>query len=221
MSHKKHKVCIRVPKVFDWVARQVDLPLISFNDEELDDLFDCIGATPTDDLCAFLNNFPGFTVQCRLRPDSLLCQEIRQPTGRHEISVTLPSKEVVELEKVKVLLKGLLDVDILDANGNVICRAEPIQFATAQVFFLCAPEGTEVDCHVTEFQCDADIVCTDDFQQLDISIVLCLDVQMEADVKLEIEAEYCKPRKELPISDILCPEDRFPPQCPLVFPGHH
>ncbi|WP_227939408.1 hypothetical protein [Alkalihalobacillus deserti] len=221
MSHDKHKVCIKVPKVYDWVTRQVDLPLMSFNGDELNNIFDCVtnGFTPPEDLCEFLEAHPGFTVHCDLIEDSILCQEIRQHNGRQPVTVTLPTGETVTLEKVKVLVKGLVQVVIRDANEQIICKTEPIQFATAQTFFLCAPEGTEVQCHITYFQCDADVICDDNFQQLDISILLCLDVQMEAPVKLEIEAAICKPRQELPVEDVLCPVDVFPPQCPEIFPG--
>ncbi|MBU8906892.1 hypothetical protein [Desertibacillus haloalkaliphilus] len=224
-SHKKHRVCIKVPKVYDWVNRQVELPLISFHNEELEDIFEvnnkhCFRTSPAETLCEFLDAFPGYQVECNLRPDSILCQEITQPNGRQDIPVTLPTGETITLQKVKVLVKGLVDVNILDAQGNVIARtAEPIPFATAQTFFMCAPEGTELQCHVTYFQCDADVICTDDFQQLDISIILCLEPQMETEVKLEIDAAICKPREELPIEDIVCPPEKFPPQCPEIFPG--
>ncbi|MED4125336.1 hypothetical protein P4641_15290 [Halalkalibacterium halodurans] len=222
MGKDLHKLCIRVPKVFDWVARQVDLPLISFDNEELDALFGFDDTTtPAETLADFLANFPGFTVQAVLQDQTVICQEIQQTNGRQEISVTLPDGDTVDLEKVKVLLKGLLVVNIFDANGNLLLTSDPIPFATAQTFFLCAPEGTDVFCHMTYFQADAEIILTDDFEQLDISIVLCLDVQMEALVKLEVEGAYCKPRPELPITDLVCPEDRFPPQCPEIFPGKH
>ncbi|WP_088103454.1 hypothetical protein [Halalkalibacter urbisdiaboli] len=221
MSHNKHKVCIKVPKVYDWVTRQIDLPLISFNGEALDDIFECVnnGITPPEELCEFLAAHPGYTVHCDLLENSILCQEIAQHNGRQQVNVTLPSGETVTLEKVKVLVKGLVQVTIRDNNGNVICRTDDIQFATAQTFFLCAPEGTEVDCHITYFQCDADVICDENFQQLDISILICLDVQMEANVKLEVEAAICRPRQELPAEDVLCPVGVFPPQCPEIFPG--
>lgn len=222
MSNKQHKVCIRTKKVYDWVQRQVELPLMHFSGEDFEDLFECKdnGFTPEDDICDFLRN-KDFTVRCLLVPDSILAQEIKQPKGRQQVTTKLPSGEKVTLEKVKVLVKGLVDIEIYDAMGRLLCRTiEPIEFATAQTFFLCAPDGTKIVPHVTYFQCDADVICTENFQQLDISILLCLEVQAEAEVKLEVEAAICKPREELPIADIVCPEDRFPPQCPEIFPAH-
>jgi hypothetical protein len=224
----RENVCIHVPKVFDWVTRQVDLPLMSFTGDQLNDIdFDCNGTTPIGNICDTLVG--PFTVRCflsnaagqRLDPNnnnSFFCEEIVQPQGRHQVDVTLPSGQTVTLEKVKVLIKGFVVVSVTDAEGTT-CTSEPIPFATAQTFFLCAPEGTVVECHVSFFECDADLICTDQFQQLDISITLCVEVQMEANVKLEIEAKICRPREELPISGILCPERKFPPQCPEIFPG--
>lgn len=239
MSHKE-KVCIKVPKVYDWVTRQVDLPLINFTGSQLDNIdFDCNGVSPFDNICDFLEaeGPADFSVRCflsnkwgqpinpkdALKDGSLICQEILQPGGREDVPVTLPTGETVTLQKVKVLVKGFVGVDVVDAAGTVICRTtKGIQFATAQTFILCAPEGTEVDCHISFFECDASLICmTEDqtnFQQLDISITLCLEVQMEAKVKLEVEGRFCKPREEI-LAATLCPEDKFPPQCPEIFPA--
>ncbi|WLR51617.1 hypothetical protein LC040_01570 [Bacillus tianshenii] len=245
MSHyDKEKLCIKVPKVYDWVTRQVDLPLISYTGKELKRLdFDC-NTDPTADsvgsnICDILANegVEDVLVDCFLsdkygnridpsRDTSILCQEIIQPRGREKVNVTLPSGEEVTLEKVKVLVKGFVGVDLVSPTGEVICHLdEGIPFATAQTFVLCAPEGTHVQCHLSFFECDASLICTEDFQQLDVSITLCVEVQMEAQVKIEVEGKFCRPRPELPIASALCPTDKFPPQCPDIFPAsdrrHH
>jgi len=224
VSHKdkKEKVCIKARKVFDWVTRQVDLPVISKSDDNLKDFFKCDGTT-IEDICAFLDqqNDPNdFTVLCKIDEDSIICQEIIQPEGRLNVTVTLPNGDEVTLQKVKVLVKGLANIFILDENDKVICKSKkPITFVTAQTFILCAPNGTDVECEVTFSECDASLICTDDFQQLDVSITLCLDVQVEADVKLEVEAKICKPREEDIQAIDICPDKKFPPQCPEVFPA--
>lgn len=224
MSHrdKKEKVCIKTRKVFDWVTRQVDLPVISKSDDNLKDFFKCDGSL-IDDICKFLdqhNDPKDFTVVCKIDEDSIICQEIVQPDGRLNVTVTLPNGDKVTLQKVKVLVKGLADIAILDENDRVICKSKrPITFVTAQTFILCAPDGTDVECEVTFSECDASLICTNDFQQLDVSITLCLDVQVEADVKLEVEAKICKPREEDIQAIDICPDREFPPQCPEVFPA--
>jgi len=242
VSHhsRKEKVCIKTRKVYDWVTRPVDLPLISVNDKELDKLFDCEDRHDKhdkhEDLCKFLKHkvkSGDLTVNCflsdkdgrKIDPNSnsksFLCQEISPADKRHDVTVNLPNGDEVTLQKVKVLVKGFVTVEILDANDNVICESKPIPFATAQTFILCAPEGTELDCHINFFECDATLVCTDVFSQLDVSITFCLDVQMEANVKLEVEAKICRPRDELTEAINVCDNvDKFPPQCPEIFPVH-
>jgi hypothetical protein len=200
---QQETVCIKVPKVFDWVTRQVDVPLISQRGLLTEVFPGCTLPTgiTTQDVAKF------GTVECFLSDEfgkpldpldegSICCVEITQPGGRQDVQVTLPTGEVVTLQK---------------------------PFQVAEKFFLCAPPGTFLQCHITDFECDAQLIffpCTgtngtDEFQ-LDISINMCQDIQMEAMVKLEILADFCQPRPELPFE---CPPRPFPPQCPTVFPG--
>ncbi|MBA2874959.1 BMQ_0737 family morphogenetic spore coat protein [Thermaerobacillus caldiproteolyticus] len=235
-SHHKEKVCIKTRKVYDWVTRQVDVPLKSFSNQDLEEIFpEHKYHRDGKNICEFFTshgiNPEDFTIRCflsdedgnRIDPvvdnDALICQEIIQPNGRQPVTVTLPSGERVTLQKVKALVKGHVVVQILNANGQVVCESDPIPFATAQTFILCAPEGTILDCHISFFECDASLVCTHNFSQLDVSVTLCLEVQMEADVKIEVEARFCDPREEI-LEATLCPTNKFPPQCPEVFPAH-
>lgn len=226
----RERLCIRVPKVYDWVNRQVDVPLITFNGSSgLGALgFDCGQPGQDDNPCCVFDD-TAYVVNCYvtdsegnpvnpLKEGSLTCMEIAQPGGRHNITATLPSGDTITLQKVKALVKGYVVVEVSDLQGNNTCTSEPIPFATAQTFFLCAPQGTDLHCHVSFFECDANLICDGhDFQQLDVSITFCLDVQMEAYVKVEIEGSLCGPRQELAAG--VCPTHQFPPQCPELFPG--
>ncbi|AMX83265.1 hypothetical protein GS3922_05980 [Geobacillus subterraneus] len=230
----KEKVCIRTRKVYDWVTRQIDVPLRSFSGDDLEMIFPTTNCQRTGTMCEFLTaqamDPQALTIRCFLTDaagnpidpvvdqDALICQEITQPNGRQPVNVTLPSGEIVTLQKVKALVKGHVVVQIVSPTGTVICQSSPIPFATAQTFILCAPEGTQLNCHISFFECDTSLVCTDNFAQLDVSITLCLEVQMEADVKIEVEARFCQPREEL-AEAVLCPTNKFPPQCPDVFPA--
>jgi len=230
----KEKVCIRTRKVYDWVTRQVDVPLRSFSGDDLEMIFPKANCPREGTICEFLTaqtmDPHDFTIRCFLTDaagnpidpvvdqDALICQEITQPNGRQPVNVTLPSGETVTLQKVKALVKGHVVVQIVSPAGMVICQSSPIPFATAQTFILCAPEGTQLNCHISFFECDTSLVCTNNFAQLDVSITLCLEVQMEADVKIEVEARFCQPREEL-AEAVLCPTNKFPPQCPDVFPA--
>jgi hypothetical protein len=235
-------LCIKVNKVYDWVTRQADVPLISFNSLGGALVFDCggLGVSPSpspgeDDPCALLSTTASpdqFIVECfptdefgneidPLVPGAILCTEIPQPEGRSTGTFTLPTGEIITLQKVKVLKKGFVVVRVTNPQGQQ-CQTLPIPFAVAEKFFLCAPPGTFLQCEITDFECDANLICragaspgTFTFQQLDISINMCQNVQMEALVKLEITAEFCAPRPDLPH---ICPPLSFPPQCPTIFP---
>lgn len=229
-------LCIKVNKVYDWVTRQADVPLIALNAGDLGGtlIFDCPGVTPgiSDDPCAVLGG--NLTVECfptdelgnpidPLAPGAILCQEIPQPEGRASGQFQLPDGTTVILQKVKVLKKGFIVVRVTNPMGES-CTTAPIPFAVAEKFFLCAPPGTFLQCEITDFECDANLICRPlttpgagfVFQQLDISINMCQNVQMEALVKLEITADFCQPRPDMPF---ICPPLAFPPQCPTVFPG--
>ncbi|MDQ0207871.1 BMQ_0737 family morphogenetic spore coat protein [Alkalicoccobacillus murimartini] len=221
MSLLKQSVVINVPKVFDWVTRQVDLPTISYREPELSILFPgAVGPSPgPGDLCSFLSSYPGYTTVARVLDESLYTSEVTNPLDRTQVEVTLPSGKEIVLEKVKILARGLLEVDIFDAAGALILTSNPIEFATIQTFYLCAPEDTIVDAFISSGQWDAEVVCDTAFSQLDISLTFCLDVHVFADVRLEIEAAYCNPRLEFPVADIICRQqsNQPAPSCP-IFP---
>jgi len=239
ISGGQETLCIKVNKVYDWVTRQADVPLLVFNGSEslLELGFDCpSGLTPSPggagDPCAFLGG--NLTVECfptdedgnpidPLVPGNILCTEIPQPEGRASGQFQLPDGSTVTLQKVKVLKKGFIVVRVSNPTG-LSCTSDPIPWAVSEKFFLCAPPGTFLQCEITDFECDANLICRQigitpgvfEFQQLDISINLCQNVQMEAVVKLEITADFCQPRPDMPF---VCPPLAFPPQCPTVFPG--
>ncbi len=229
MNREKHNVCINVPKVFDWVVRPIELPVISISGtEELEELFpNCPPPTPSpaEDFCSFVvsNNL---RAECRVLEDTIITREVgyseERDKRRRRVDVTLPSGECIKLQRVKVLVKGQLVVDAVNENNMVICTSQPIEFSTIQTFYLCAPKDTEVETLVTQGECDAEFVCElgpTPHAQLDISISFCLDVAVIDFVKLEVEAAYCKPRDEFSLSQTICKTDLFPPQCPQVFPG--
>jgi hypothetical protein len=146
---------------------------------------------------------------------SILCNEIPQPGGRQNVSVVLPSMETVTLQKVKIAKEGFVTVQAIGITEVITVAIVP--FFVAEKFFLCAPPGTVVKCHITEFECDSLIRCdaNGNLEQVDISITVCQEIQMEAPVKIEIAATTCEPRAEIQVS---CLPVVFPESCPMVFP---
>ncbi len=233
-------LCIRANKVYDWVTRQAEVNL-TFTDY-CDLGFDCNDdnmpcaenshVSPTsEDPCMVLDGH--LTVECfptdkwgnpvdPTAPHAISCEEIPQPEGRQSSQFQLPDGSTVTLQKVKVLKKGYVRVKVTNHHGDC-CVSDPIHWCITEKFFLCAPPGTFLECEVTDFECEANLICKPNcedngyqFQQLDISIIICQSVQMEAKVKIELTADFCQPRQDLPF---VCPPLAFPPQCPTIFPN--
>ncbi|WP_163538969.1 hypothetical protein [Gracilibacillus sp. YIM 98692] len=229
MKGKQETICIKVPKVYDWVVQSVEIPDQSFVGfsglETLDLNCDQVNEqVPGGQVTAecFLTDETGNHID-QLPSESIVCSEMTSFDGREDINVRLSTGETITLQKVSVLKKGFFVVRITNARGES-CTSVPQPFTVAETFFLCAPAGTFIQCEITDFECNADITCTLDnegeqtFQQVDVSINICQSVQVKSIVTIEIPADMCQPRSDL-ITDNRCPQDNLPPQCPVIFPG--
>lgn len=215
----KHTVCVRVPKLYDWVRSRVKLPTISFDSLHFDDHdSECVPFPNNHDPCKILRKQKAI-VECLLtdsqgnpldskKKESFIC------------SVKLENGPKPTLKKAIVTVQGFIVIQILNAFGFVICESNPIPFRALKSFIICAPQGTEVTCEVTFFKCESELICSDNycFKQLDISIVLCIDVLSTANVKLDIEAKSCKKRVDIIGEEVDCPEDKIPSQSANLFP---
>ncbi|MDR6999281.1 HYR domain-containing protein [Neobacillus niacini] len=171
-----------------------------------------VGGTPR--VACFLTDENGNQLD-PLAEGSILCREIPQMGGRKNVTMSLPNGQTKRLQKVKVLKKGFVVVEV--SGGNITMKTLPIPFQAVETFFLCAHAGTSVHCEITDFECEATIICdaNQNFQQLDLFISMCQSVQTEAEIIVEIEGKLCEPRKEISTS---CPFPDIPPQCSEVFP---
>ena len=207
-------LCIRTNKVFDWVTRQADVPVMVFTTNPFTETTGHgVCSVPTPEVNCYLSDVHGNPVTLA----DIDCREIPQPGGTRENVVVTVGGVAVTLQKVKVAKQGFVTVQVIDPRTRVILGQTIQPWHVAEKFFLCAPPGTTLNCHVTDFECDALLVCNGtEFSELKISISMCQDIQMEAEIKLEITATLCAPRAEIPFT---CPPRTFPTQCPDVFPG--
>lgn len=211
--------CIRVQKVWDWTVSQ--------NQQQFDIAppAECSAAiaafmaanpgvplianctTPTPDLSVPIVPSPA-PVFCP--PDELCCVEIgREP-------VTLPGNIPAQL--VAIVNSVPLTITVTDPAGNVICGPFTTIVKLFQKDVLCAPEGTNVLCRITQVVCDSIVLSS---TQIIANVAICKELQVEAEVKLEVLAKFCKPRQPItpPENPIICPPvGQFPPQCPDLFP---
>ncbi|MBU9723622.1 MULTISPECIES: hypothetical protein [Bacillaceae] len=224
---KLERLCVRVPKVYDWVTRQVD------RERQFDSLdrlaFVCNDIEENDEVdpCEFLNDDEDFIVNIiptdedgdEIDASEIDCREVgpRQDIFVEELGV--------ELQLVKLKLEGFYVVELRnEVTNEVVCVSSPIPFCIPQKFLLCAPEGTEINCHIFDFFGNGVLCCSNgEFVELAVTKTFCLSVQAEADVKVEIEGRLCKPREDMiePIFEEKCPKITFPPQCPEIFPPKH
>ncbi|WP_100404825.1 BMQ_0737 family morphogenetic spore coat protein [Bacillus solitudinis] len=209
------RLCIRVDKVYDWITHQAEKEF-NFSPDDIEFFEDFM--TPLDPVnpCEFFGPATDITVHCELVGD-IFCEE----TGDRQ-DVFVEEFDTV-LQLVKIIKNGEFRILLSDNNNNNVLSSEPIPFFKVEKFLLCAPEGTDVICHVYDFDCDGSIVCNGDGTDFSLEVILlvCQSIQVETEVKVELEGKICKPRPEiiLPISPIKeCPEIAFPPQCPNVFP---
>lgn len=206
--------CIRVSKIYDWTLSQ------SQDQREILPPAECV--QPISDAIAVGQLL---TVTCILPPidvtksisvsnlpalcpaDEICCLEI----GREDVTLV----DGIQAQLVAMVSSIPLHF-VVSANNTIICEFDT-HVKIFQKDVLCAPQGTRVLCRVTQIICDAVLLneC-----QIVVNVSICKEIQSEADVKLEVIANLCRPRA--PISpDILslpCPPvGQFPPQCPSIF----
>ncbi|MCD8511617.1 MAG: hypothetical protein LRY73_18325 [Bacillus sp. (in: Bacteria)] len=222
---KNERLCVRVRKVYDWVTRQVDKDFNFVGEEGLDRLaFKCNG-TPDADPCELLEEGEDYLVSVIPTDSEGNEVDLEEVEWCHEVG---PRRDVfiedlgIELQRVKLKKQGWFVIQLrTEEDGEIVCESEAIPFCIFEKFLLCAPEGTDIECHIFDLFGTGVVCCNDgEFIDLALTLTICQSVQVEADVKIEIEGKLCKPREEIiePIVERVCPDIEFPPQCPEIFP---
>jgi len=199
--------CIRVQKVYDWVVsanqyrNKIPLPT------DCQALVDAAIAAGQD-----------ITVQCI------------EPTGNFTCRVASIRREnivvggvSVRVGVVRFIFGGTAIIRIF-ADGVLLCDF-PTTVQFDQEVVLCLPEPLDEDnivCRIAALECiPTGTVLLGGMVEL--NVIFCLDVQVEAEVKLEVLAKFCSPRpNDIPVPSptpsFRCPPFAFPPQCPPIFP---
>nr|WP_311282636.1 HYR domain-containing protein [Peribacillus simplex] len=103
-------------------------------------------------------------------------------------------------------------------EGVPLCSFDvPVNFLDDVI--LCFPQGTDINCTIFDVQCK--VLLNEVLGNVVmLEVVMCKDVQVEAEVKIEVEAKFCGPRQPIPIEEQLtvCTFPTFPQQCPDIFP---
>jgi hypothetical protein len=217
--------CIRVQKVYDWVVfANRDRNKVPIPD-------DC---RPLVD--AAIRAGQDITIQCvePIVPPPFPLIPKPQPTISPEFScrvigirreTIVVGGAVVRVGVVRFLFGATVLLRIF-ADGTFLCEfPATIQFDDEVV--LCLPEPLDesnILCRITAIECmPIGSVLLGGMVELEITI--CKEIQVEAEVKLEVLAKFCAPRpNDIPVPTpspgpgFRCPPIVFPPQCPTIFP---
>lgn len=195
--------CIRVTKVYDWVVltnrdrNKVPIPEACFAAIEA---------------CRDAGNI--VTATCAEVPGSRSAEEVSSVPANIP---GVPGARIVTLAfHVHIQIEFLCD-------GDPICDfIVPVSFVDDVV--LCRPEGTRIDLDpetiIFDVQCQV-LLNQMLGEMVVIDVIVCKNIQVLADVTLEVQAKFCGPRDNIPMpeQELVCPPfPRFPEQCPTLFP---
>ena len=209
--------CIRVSKVYDWVFDAISTDTgITLPDDCAAAVAAAVadGRTPLDVTCEVPDVGGFFPLTPPDTGGNALCT-VSSRIERREITL---GGRLVEVAIVKVIFTIRPLITILDSTGAIICSFRPT-ISESRRLVVCAPEPFTADnvfCRLISLDCDTNFIETGDPDLgLQVMLDICFEIQVEADVKLEVLAKFCFPRPndiELPTNGV-CPEFEWPAQC--------
>lgn len=208
------QICISANKVYDWITRKARRDF-QFDSNSID--FFTTAFPPTGEAAVNPSIFFGeealIEVDCNIL--DVECSEI----GQREDIFIKESKSFLQL--VRVRKTGSFQIILFsdDVPGQLF--SEPISFGICEKVILCAPEGIEVICEISDIFCEGCFIVNATDFSLDVTLFLCQSIRAELDTPLEVKAKICKPRKEIAAFDRNCEEIEPPKQCPRLFPSSH
>lgn len=192
--------CIRVTKVYDWVVlTNRDRSNVMIPNDILAQI----------EACREKGNVISAT--CSEVKGSRSCDLISTREAPQEFG---PSTQIVTMAfHVQIAIQFYCNKKPISG-----CRfIAPVTFVDDVL--LCFPEGTEINCNIFDVQTSV-ILNQMIGNTVMVDVLMCKDIQVEAEVKLEVEAKFCGPREIIPIpaDEPVCTRPAFPLQCPAFFP---
>ncbi|ASF38920.1 hypothetical protein CEH05_07255 [Halobacillus halophilus] len=124
------------------------------------------------------------------RPISIKVLDCKEIGERKNTEIILPNGQQTILQKVNLCKEGC--VGLTYDKGRQLCV---FPFNKMEQLLLCAPEGTTLQCEVTDFCCRiSSIKNLNNCWRLEISIEICQNIKVTADTTLGIQARECSPR---------------------------
>ncbi|HEX6923052.1 MAG TPA: hypothetical protein VF149_04445 [Bacillales bacterium] len=218
--------CIRVPKVYDWVTDTLTVSKqIEFTHEQrrkIEEAMEDPSRRPLRIACETPDVPPLFSLKKHYDDcgDDFLCEQVGE---KRDVTVPL-NGEFVDAQLVDLLFTADIKVVVVDRHG---CEVVDISSNASvfESFVLCFPDGTELMCDISKILCRIPsgtvLLNSPSPSSFTLDVTFCIDIQVEAEVKLEVLAKFCSPRENnitAPAIDEQCPPIEFPQQCPDIFP---
>lgn len=220
--------CIRVQKVYDWVTDALSVrKTVSFTPEQIakiEDALDDPRRRPLRIITKVPKTPPAFPLSNETHDECaehFLCEQVGE---KRDVTVAL-NGGFADAQLVELLFTTDIKVKVVDRNGEEVTDLL-VNASVFESFVLCFPDGTDLFCRITKILARVPsgtvLLNSPAPRSFPLDITFCVDIQVEAEVKLEVLAKFCSPREndleaEETINE-MCPAVTFPEQCPDIFP---
>ncbi|GGH83947.1 hypothetical protein JOD43_000772 [Pullulanibacillus pueri] len=229
-SNSLQDECIRVPKVYDWVTDTLTVTkTIPFTEEQLEEI-ECAMDDPDRRPLRLISRTPKTPPLFPLNQSNpklyenngFFCEQIGEKRN-----VTVPvAGDFVDAQLVDLLFNTDVKIEVVDRHGEAVTECV-IDVAAMESFVLCFPDGTDLLCRISRIfsriSSGTILLNNPAPTSFKLEVTFCVDVQVEAEVKLEVLAKFCDPRENnivAPENEVTpCPPVTFPEQCPSIFPA--
>ncbi|ANX12089.1 hypothetical protein ABE41_008725 [Fictibacillus arsenicus] len=216
--------CIRVQKVYDWVTARLDVrKTVSLTDEQLTAIEAALD-DPSRRPLRFLAKVPKTSpsTENAEAAELYLCEQVGD---KRDVTALLNGGQHTEAQLVELLFTTEIKVQVVDREGTVVTEI----MANASVFepfVLCYPDGTELYAQISKIiariPSGTVLLNSPAPASFALDISFCVDIQVEAEVRLEVLAKFCAPREnDLAAAEgegELCPVQSYPQRCPDIYP---
>ena len=215
--------CIRVQKVYDWVTGSLDVTkTVSLTPDQIAAIEEALD-DPSRRPLRFVAKVPKTSNETNEAcAEHYLCEQVGD---KREVTAMLSGGQLTEAQLVDLLFTTDVKVQVVDREGTVVTEFL-VNASVYEPFVLCYPDGTDLYCRITKIfaklRSGSVLLNSPAPTSFMLDITFCVDIQVEAEVKLEVLAKFCAPR-ENDLSPTegegeMCPEVSFPQQCPDIYP---